>query len=130
MDPGDLALEPCVYCGEVATTKDHVVPRAFYASVADTLDARNKVLRNVGVTVPACFECNCNLLGDVPVLTVLGRRQVVKRALKRKYRKLLSSPDWTDAEIAQLKDGGILRQSVINAQEKKRIVRRRIEWQG
>lgn len=42
-----MKKEYCIYCGEIAETKDHVPPKCF-------LDKPYPILK----TVPACFQCN------------------------------------------------------------------------
>jgi hypothetical protein len=51
-------LEFCAYCGDIANTRDHVVPRA-YASRVPTRCRRGG--SDPGETVPACHRCNSTL---------------------------------------------------------------------
>src|SRR5215469_6393639 len=45
--------KPCYYCGEIADTKDHFIPRAFKKRIEDLGRAVDE-----NILVPACKECN------------------------------------------------------------------------
>lgn len=62
-------LPPCTYCGEPATTRDHVPPRAF------------KPFNTF--TVPCCRRCNQEILRDLSLHTVDVRREYVQNELRR-----------------------------------------------
>lgn len=68
-------MKLCVYCGDPATTRDHVVPRSW---------------RYTTYTVPACVDCNCRILRDVPLFTVEDRRAYVAT-----HKKVRSAPQNT-----------------------------------
>jgi hypothetical protein len=59
----------CVYCGQTATTKDHLIPR-LYTSVK--MRKKGSSDRGVGKTVDSCGECNL-FLGSKLVVTVVDR---------------------------------------------------------
>lgn len=50
-------MNVCTYCGELADTRDHVVPRSYL---------------NTGTTVPACRQCN-GLLSSKLHITIESR---------------------------------------------------------
>jgi len=93
-------FDPCVYCGVIANSVDHVPPRA----IRERLVALGLALRYPFVEVPACRECN-SVLGARAGWTVSDRRRYVKQALKRRYASVLRIPDWSDTELAQMSPG-------------------------
>lgn len=100
----------CVYCGEGANTVDHWPPRSF---------------GDYGLLLPACRECN--LLAGVKYPTSLRERITeVKYALRRKYIKYMSIPEWSDDELCRM--GKTLRSSIVTGLETKRRISRRIAW--
>lgn len=92
---GELG-DPCVYCGVESSGWDHVPPLHYAARLSqeDRAEAR---LRKV----PSCHECN-TLLGGAVLTTLAARRSLVRERLQRKYAHLLSIPEWSDDELAQL----------------------------
>lgn len=120
----------CYYCGAVAETIDHVVPQIVLQTAALSNDeAVTKYLhrRHRVMTVPACRECN-GLAGAKFFDTLEERRQHVKNALRRRYRRLLESPDWGDTELMDL--DAPLRGLILNTLEVRRLVRLRVAYQG
>src|SRR5438105_4315346 len=91
----------CAYCGEFASTRDHVVPRSWTGSA--------KPRWNQSEWVWACSECN-SLLGSSIFDTFVDRREFIREKLRLKYKKLLATPDWTEAELSELH--GRLRKTV------------------
>lgn len=116
-----LGLVACYYCGLLADTKDHVRPQslgdraAFFASSALPPD----------ITVPACRECNC-ALGARFFRTLGDRKAWIKGRLRRRYRKLLQMPHWTDAELGRL--SGMLRVHVEQLQIAAATAWARVRW--
>lgn len=51
----------CIYCGDEATTRDHIPPQSFFPKPAPS---------NL-VTVPACFKCNNTFSGDEEYLRTI-----------------------------------------------------------
>ena len=119
--------QPCYYCGMPATEIDHVVPQALLASIESIEDREftNEFLAHRRLTVPCCRECNARL-SDSYQETLTERKAYVKQKLRMKYAKLLTMPDWTDAELAGL--GPTLRLSVQHALAARRLVRQRLAW--
>jgi hypothetical protein len=113
-------IEPCTYCGLPSDSIDHIPPQAMRAMIQD-LGAYKGVWREV----PACRWCNSHL-ADLALLTVEDRRQYIKKVLRKKFKKLLSLPDWTDAALAEL--GPSLRCFVIDSIHKAQIVKERLAW--
>lgn len=120
-----VELEPCAYCGMPADSKDHVIPRSYSRMMYDVHNSRSKLLETFGETVPCCHECN-SLLGATPALTVPERKKFVKAALKKRYRKVLKMPNWSEDEIDALK--GLLQEHVKQRKMHKELIEGRLSW--
>jgi len=72
-------LRSCFYCGEPADTKDH-----FHC-------VKHGGSRKTGKWVPACRQCNCQILRDSPISDLKVRALLVANWLERKYQ---SSPTY------------------------------------
>lgn len=105
----------CTYCGDSATSVDHVVPLT-YASPTGNRKGVNPDIRKKAV--PCCCECN-SLLGSKSYFTISERAEFLSQRLAVRHRKLLALPIWSDEEIDLLR--GNLRQNV-KANQKKRLV--------
>lgn len=103
----------CTYCGNPADTRDHVTPWSWNSTYRRRAKA-GKLGR--GQKVPACGDCN-NLLNDVPIFTVEGRRAYVAERLAKEAKK--QAPDWSDDELEEL--GPSLRRRV-----KARLAKRKL----
>jgi NMD protein affecting ribosome stability and mRNA decay len=93
----ETSARPCMYCGVPAGTVDHIPPK----SIRDFLLSQGLYDRYPNVEVDACHECNC-LLGARPLWTIVVRKRFIKQALRRRYKRILSMPDWTDAELGRM----------------------------
>src|SRR5690554_2344513 len=85
----------CTYCKDTGDTLDHVVPVSFNAT------SRKKVKFNKADVVPCCGDCN-NLLGNVFLHTVGSRAGFLAEKYKKRFKKLLKSPDWSEEELLEL----------------------------
>lgn len=112
---------PCAYCGNPATTEDHIPPK----TDRDRIVALGLGKANDFVEVLACFECNC-ALGGRGLWTVAERRRFIRLWLRKRYARFLKAPDWTEAELARLGPG--LQKFVIHKQAVKENVAARIAW--
>lgn len=115
----------CVYCGEYATTHDHVTPTGYVASLHDDIDTLRRKLGNGLITVPACKDCNTRL-GTFIGHSVSHKREELKRRLRRKFSRLLGSYDWSDKEVEGL--GRSLQSFVLAQESKRRLVERRLSF--
>lgn len=123
-----LLPDPCYYCGERASTIDHVVPQSMLntlrlhgdPAIADILNQRQRIK-----TVPACRECNC-LLGNRYFNTITERKTHLKKRLRQRYQRLLAMPPWSDSELATL--SGRLRHFVMTAQVNKERLHQRLDY--
>ena len=113
----------CFYCGVPAEEKDHSVP----ISYLDEL----KRLRDLGVKldipeqkmIDTCIECN-RIAGGRFLGTPLQRKIYIKTEIRKKYKKLLDSPDWEDEDIEEL--DGRLQEYVVLYQEAKKLIKQRL----
>ena len=115
-------VTPCYYCGMPADTIDHVPPRCVRA---DLMHLNEK--RWAFVEVDACHECNC-LLGASPPWTIHERKKKIKEKLKKRYRKYMKLPDWTDQEMEGLDEKSVLRKYVHEGMILKRATQQRLAW--
>lgn len=100
----------CVYCGEPSEHVEHVVPR------------------HTGLptfTVRSCKECNLMASGTL-FSGILDKQEYIHGQIRRKYAKVLRTPEWTHDELATVK--GRLRQSIEAFVEAGKWVRRRLGW--
>lgn len=117
----------CVYCGETATTLDHVPPLSYAASIMDILP--NLPKRPRFTIWPACRDCNCRLSGFL-LSGLRERRREIRARLSRKYRRLLGEYDWSDEELARF--GRNLRSAIEHMEHKRRRIVSRLrfpEWE-
>lgn len=85
-------MKYCIYCGEIAEARDHVVPVSYSQT--------SRYYRR-GTTVPSCAECN-NLLGSISYHTVEERTQYLFKRYTEKFKDLLQLCLWSEAEINEL----------------------------
>lgn len=115
----------CVYCGDPATEWDHVFPVSVAANV-DWMSNRTLYEYRRGlVMVPSCGECN-NVACDGIYKSVVEKRNAIHIVLRRRYRKILSVPLWSDDELSEL--GHSMRTSVLASQAALLRLLRRITW--
>lgn len=105
----------CVYCGDYADTKDHLYPYAW----------TGKEGRNFVQTVWACRQCN-SALSDALIPNVIARREVVRAFLRKRYAVLLSTPPWTETELAEV-EGALLKYRVAT-DARRRVIQARLYW--
>lgn len=115
--PRKLVYPPgvCVYCGQSADTKDHLLPRTWTGEA---------VRKNV-LTVPACQECN-STIGDRYAPSITERRKIAQLAIAKKSKKLLQMPEWTKDELAEL--GKNLRSTIERGLHDRNVARARLSW--
>lgn len=110
----------CTYCGLVADTIDHVPP----TSIRPILIELKLNEQYPFMTVRSCRECN-STLGDRAYWTIEQRREYIASRLKRRYRKYLELPEWSQKELDALEY--TLRQSVLHGLAVKALVLKRLE---
>jgi len=118
--PASYILESdCVYCGDIATTSDHVPPTVARGSILE----RGEQDLYPFFEVPACRNCNCAILNRKPAWTLTERFKLVRDYLKRNTHWM---PDWTPQEIAEVR--GNLRKSVVQGLKKRDKQAARLAW--
>jgi hypothetical protein len=100
----------CIYCGDWATTEDHFPPHC---------------VTNLGMLFPACLECNL-IAGSNYASDFDERCNYVKDGLRRKYARVLGTPDWHKDEIGEL--GRTLKTSVLRHGALKASLKPRLAW--
>lgn len=114
-------IRPCWYCGVPSDTIDHVPPQSVRPYLVDRkLDGRYPFIE-----VWCCRECN-SLLGARAIWNVHRRKVYIKKALARRYRRILATPPWSDAELAELGRG--LQPTVLLGLALQDRVRQRLKW--
>lgn len=106
----------CTYCGDIATTIDHVPP--------SKLRSNGEADGYEWFEVPSCWPCNI-ALGARPLMTVEARREWIVLHLQRRYRQALAA-DWTGAELREL--GPDLRARIQQSMFRKASVERAIAF--
>ena len=107
---------PCAYCGDPATSEDHVYPISALTKLGPIA---HRVPHELLRIVPACMECN--LLGGKNVFQSFeDKRLFIKYKLMKRYHHVVDSPRWSDAEIAQLR--GRLHDWIANGENLREIV--------
>ncbi len=89
----------CAYCGGIAEHKDHVIPVSLLRP-----GKRGQRFQDDDWIVPACVECN-GLLSDRMLHTVPLRASWLYKEYRRRYKKLLTAPTWSNEELDELGDG-------------------------
>lgn len=119
----------CYYCGEPATTADHVIPRKALQMLR-TLDddaVTEEILGNRTLLVASCKECN-SALGATLDDSLLSRRRRAKRHIARKYSQYLEMPHWSDNEINE--KGYSLRLLIIRGKDERARAINRLRYSG
>jgi hypothetical protein len=113
--------EPCIYCGVVADTIDHVPPQSARPRIIQMGMVSHYHFR----TVPACRECNC-ALGTRSPWSLVDRKAWVKTWIKRRYARYLTIPDWEPEDLARL--GPMLRKFTESGLAIRDVTRKRLAW--
>lgn len=111
----------CIYCGLRATTVDHFVPLSVVAMLATVGNVKGKFL------LPSCGECN-GIASNSIFRTVAAKRRYIHERLRKKYRKLLELPDWSEEEKDEI--GWNLRTSVEAGMAQKSVLLQRLAWRN
>lgn len=105
----------CVYCGETAGTKDHLLPKPM----------TGLALRHLVAVVPACGNCNSRI-GDFPSPNVNERRRRAQLSIERSSKTLLLRGFRDGNELKQLGPG--LRRVAVKNNALYLLTRRRLAW--
>jgi len=115
----------CVYCGETATTLDHVLPVAVAATLDITRQAVRAELKQGLSLVPCCAECN-GLAGARPFVWVKSKRAYIQGRIAKRYKRHDASVIWDEDELEEL--GPALRSTVISGMQKTDRRDLRVSW--
>jgi len=109
----------CIYCGEYATTRDHVPP----LSMLDKVPIDRLIDNNIKFYIyPSCMSCNIHL-GNQQLVTLFDRLNY----LFDKYAKKVEQQErWTDYELSGM--SGRLKQFIQNQQYKVSYYNRKLEY--
>jgi hypothetical protein len=88
-----LAEHACTYCGDIATTDDHVPPESIWPELREHSPHVPRFI------TPACRDCNCHILSDQGFWTIAERADFVARELQTRVR---DSAEWDDDELDDL----------------------------
>ncbi len=105
----------CSYCGDPASTKDHVLPLVW----ADTQ------LEGQHIIVPACVECNA-MAGGKKFVDIYEKLCWLHKRIRTKYANILSTPDWDERELEEMEI--VLRGYVENSLNLKARIHERLAW--
>ncbi len=114
----EAEIRACYYCGDAATSVDHFISQVLAARL--TLGGKQML-------IPACRECN-SILGPRFFRTLELRREAAKDGIRKKYRRVLALPDWSEDECLAL--GPTLQSKIRGNQKLKRIVQERLAYRG
>ena len=112
----------CVYCGDRATTRDHVLPVTIASRLADLRAIKGGLL-----IVPACSDCN-GLAGGLLFKSVSAKRRYIRRRLLQRHKRLLEMAEWTDQQLEAC--GWVLRTKILADLAAREKVRARIAWKN
>jgi hypothetical protein len=120
----DIGIVPaCFYCGEPADSIDHTYP---VSSLTNLLNSGLELPGRMYI-VPACRECN-SFLGKEIFATLASRKAYIRKRLRKRYKKYLNQPLWTEEEIDELGDS--LRGLVNYATYEAARIRRRLAYKS
>lgn len=111
----------CYYCGASANTIDHVPPQSIRPTLIN-LGLDRRIAFN---EVRCCGECN-SLLGARDIWQLSKRKQFIKKALRRRYCRLLKMPHWSESELIEL--NGSLHSFTIQRLALKELIEARLAW--
>ena len=77
------------------------------------------------VEVEACRECNSSI-GAKALFTLAERKRYVKESIRRRYRRILELPEWTEAQLLELGPG--LKDFVAAQAYLSVLTRKRLAW--
>ena len=107
----------CAYCGDWGNTVDHCTPASFVKGNLE-LVKRFRLFK-----VCSCLDCNVRAGSRVDA-TFIQRRRRIAVNLRKNNRRILSTADWDDEEVATL--GRSLKDHVLSGQRNSRHLLRRL----
>ena len=118
-------MKLCIYCNnDFATDLDHTISHSFYSLKCK--GSRKKASHNDPVPmVDSCLECNI-MLSNKLIPDINDRKKYLLDKYKKRYKKLLSTPDWNKKELKELDSN--LRNKIIYDLKIKKWVESKIEF--
>ena len=117
--------EICVYCGILATDKEHVTPISWIEK------SREMKAMGFDIDIPeekivmSCHECN--LIASARIFeTFTEKRSYIRYKLVLKYSKWISKPAWSDEELDELR--GELRRRMVMYNEVLKAIKTRMKY--
>lgn len=95
-----MDIKKCVYCGDDADTKDHIIPITFYhtGNRKDTHTRHRGIRENL---VDCCRQCN-SIAGNTYFDNIDDKKEYIREKLIKKYKSLINIPYWEEDEILEL----------------------------
>jgi 5-methylcytosine-specific restriction endonuclease McrA len=112
-------IDACFYCGLPDTEEDHIIPLSALGRLPLQLHRE--------LVVPSCTECN-RILGDFFTLSLIERKEELRRRLRKRYKTLLRHPDWDQEDLDEL--SGSLKKHVIGCQLQKKQLLERLAYEA
>lgn len=113
----------CVYCGLLATDREHVTPISWINSMKDMKEMGFDVKVPDEVIVPSCRECNAIASAKL-FNTFTEKKRHIRERLMKKYKRFYDFKIWKDEEIEEL--SGRLREQVFYFNEIAKIIKKRL----
>tara|TARA_R100001530_G_scaffold85252_1_gene59427 strand:+ start:3874 stop:4362 length:489 start_codon:yes stop_codon:yes gene_type:complete len=111
----------CHYCGISADTVDHVPPISYFE------EAKYMYPDIFFVKVPCCRECN-SLAGSTFHINLFERNEFLFDKYKKRYKKILSMPEWTSKELKEKQIGKNLKLKFKNDTNFKQEIKKRLNF--
>jgi phage FluMu protein Com len=93
----------CAYCGDISTDNEHVIPYSYVTKIPKSMRGRRKKDSHHGKNpniVRSCRECN-SLASNFVFNSFLEKKKYICERVKRRHRKVINCPEWTDEEIEE-----------------------------
>lgn len=107
-----MADYQCFYCGGHGESVDHIPPVSYLENFPEKR-----------ILVRCCLLCN-QLLGNKAYLSLLSRCDYLLIRYQKRFKRLLSYPDWEDWELEELT--GKLKRDIVLGLKKKKYIENKI----
>lgn len=124
LKPSQENLKECVYCGILASEKEHVIPKAYLRNVKDLFLLGFGVDVPEEIIVPACKECNM-IAGAKVFPSFRAKKSFIREQLLIRYKKFRTFNPWTDEELGEL--SGRLKEHTFFFNEIAKIMKKRFD---
>lgn len=117
-------MKNCVYCGESATEKDHVIPLSYYYN-GERKGRHLTAEYGKENLVDSCKECNVMAGGKV-FDDIEKKKEYIQERITLKYKKVINMPFWSDDEIKEM--SGRMRKEIKIQQLARKWIYNRINY--